>query len=617
MSKKIKKLKKKSNVEERSVSKENISILKKKKPSSNTFQNTLNLKLKKLFSRFDYNYLLFFFVLIGVFVRFFNLGWDSGNNYHPDEGNIVDAALKIDFPDELEPSFYAYNGFAIYSVRLVIEAITEITGNQLWLIDREKYSLILRIFSASSSVISIFLIYLIILKLTRRKSFATLGLILAELNVGFIQYAHFGVTESMLVMFGLLIAYFSILIINSNQAKYWFVLALVSGLSVATKTSALSYILIPFITWLIVMSRKPSLRTIRLGIFYAVISFMTFFTLSPYSLLNYNTRFKETMDYEGQIVAGTREVPYTLQFNGESSFGYFLWNLVWHMGPFMALAGIVALIFFALLLIYILIKPKAGSAKRRGWEFLDTIRFDIQLLPTIAFALSYILVVGDWFAQFIRYTIPLQPFLIILAVYFLYIIWDRSKKRYLYLAPIVFAVVGFSLIYAFAFSGIYFRQSTRTEASIWMYENFKDGDRILAEHWDYFLPANLKGQLRPGIEFGVINNFDPDSDEKLQEVARTLASGDYLVLASRRLSGNIPKNRIKYPEIHSYYLKLFRGDFGYTEIKRFESKPGFLGINFDTDKAEETFQVFDHPNVIIFKNEANLSEEEILNILRN
>ena len=48
--------------------------------------------------------------LAGIF-RFYNLNWDLGNYFHPDERNIANAVSQIYFFSQLNPHFFAYGVF--------------------------------------------------------------------------------------------------------------------------------------------------------------------------------------------------------------------------------------------------------------------------------------------------------------------------------------------------------------------------------------------------------------------------------------------------------------------------------------------------------------------------
>jgi hypothetical protein len=113
-----------------------------------------------------------------------------------------------------------------------------------------------------------------------------------------------------------------------------------------------------------------------------------------------------------------------------------------------------------------------------------------------------------------------------------------------------------------------------------------------------------------------MNNYDADTDAKMQAMSGMLAEGDYLIVASRRLSGTIGRAQDQYPLTSGYYRKLFAGLLGYLPVRTFTSYPALRGIEINDDGAEETFQVFDHPVVQIFKNSERLPADRILALLK-
>jgi len=58
--------------------------------------------------------LLLSFILLAIFLRFYDLNWDQNYSLHPDEENIANAARRIQFFSQLNPKFFAYGGIYIY-----------------------------------------------------------------------------------------------------------------------------------------------------------------------------------------------------------------------------------------------------------------------------------------------------------------------------------------------------------------------------------------------------------------------------------------------------------------------------------------------------------------------
>jgi 4-amino-4-deoxy-L-arabinose transferase-like glycosyltransferase len=143
--------------------------------------------------------------------------------------------------------------------------------------------LLTRIFSATCSLISVWLFYRIALKVFHQK-IAILTTFIAATTVGLIQYAHYGVTESLLVMEVLLLSLLSMQLMKNKKKINLFWLALVFGVSVGTKTSALSFILSPALA--ILMTYGWHWRTILMGVACVLVAaqFFMAFLPTPFSI---------------------------------------------------------------------------------------------------------------------------------------------------------------------------------------------------------------------------------------------------------------------------------------------------------------------------------------------
>ena len=91
----------------------------------------------------------------------------------------------------------------------------------------------------------------------------------------------------------------------------------------------------------------------------------------------------------------------------------------------------------------------------------------------------------------------------------------------------------------------------------------------------------------------------------------TLEIADYYVLSSNRGWGSIMTVPEKYPLMNKFYQDLFKGKTQYKKIKEFNSFPQ-LSINnyqliINDSWSDEGFTVYDHPQVLIFKNERHSS----------
>lgn len=529
--------------------------------------------------------LLALILLSGAFYRFAYLNWDEGHWFHPDERNVAMAVGKLHFFDQLNPQFFAYNGLWFYLTRAVAEAVSAVTAQPAWLGDWQAINLITRFLSALFSTLSLVLVFIVTRKLINTKA-ALLAAALSAYTVGYLQYAHYGVTESLLI-------FWVLLIIQLSLTHQWVWLSLVCGLAVATKTSALAFLLIPGITWLLEMFHKERRASLlRLTPFLILVFAATCFLFSPYSLLSW-AKFKESMTYESGVVSGRLAVPYTVQFTHAKDYLFSLSNLPWHLGPLLALFGVAGVI---------------------GWLAHQVVKRKLSaFFPALVFTVLYFGYVGAWYTKFIRYLLPIYPILIIAAVWLLFGIHRRFRQAGFLIISLVLIS---SLLWSTAYLTVFERESTRLTASRWIYANIPAGSSLLTEHWDDGLPTSLPGFDNNYIQVELAN-YEPDTPAKLDLLSQTLADGNFVILSSRRLSGSIGKNPDRYPLTSFYYQALFAEKLGYRLVQRFTSYPSLGPIVINDDRVEETFQIYDHPVVLIFQNQSKLSAAAIKAILES
>ena len=534
--------------------------------------------------------LLFLITLIGGFLRFYNLNWDNFHYFHPDERNIAMAVSKIRFFSHLNPEFFAYGGLTVYLYRTLAEITAAVTHNTTWLSDWGHISLIGRFASAFFSPLTIPAIFFL-----GKKLFTTgVGLLSAlffALTVSSIQSAHFSTTESILALSATLLSLLSLHLFHKPNLGGYLLTAALLGASAAAKTTAIIFAVIPITSHIMasLKDRKNLLQTNLNLLPFLTLALVTFTLLSPYTFLSWN-KFLESMAYESGVVSGTLPVPYTLQFTGTLPYIFQIQNLIFQMGLILipAILGVGLLIYTAI--------------RRR----------DPRLMIFLILPVLYFAYVGSWHTKFIRYIVPLLPFFAIAAAYFLF--WVKKRIPRLGSSLIIFFTL-ITALWALAFASIYIRQQTRITASEWIYQNIPPGAKILGEHWDDGIPIPL-GTLTPARYKGeALTIYEPDNQAKVQYFAEKLSGADYLIISSRRLYGTLINLPGKYPVTSRYYKLLFDEQLGYQKVAEFSSYPNILGFEINDDGSEETFQVYDHPKVIIFQNIDKLTFESLAMIL--
>ncbi|MGA2911033.1 MAG: glycosyltransferase family 39 protein [Candidatus Levyibacteriota bacterium] len=536
---------------------------------------------------------LFFFLaltfLAGIF-RFYNLNWDMGNYFHPDERNIANAVSQIHFFSQLNPHFFAYGGFSIYLYRLAGDSLSFITKNAGWTTNWANINLIGRFFSALFSTLTIIPLYFLAKKISDKKT-AFLSIILYAFTVTSIQTAHFGVTESLITLIGVLLCLLSILFLEKSRWLITLILGIIFGIGIASKTSAIIFIVMPILAYLLTtIGKKHEFKKIILHIIaFLLISFTVFAIFSPFTFLDFG-KFMESMVYESGVATGSLPVVYTLQFDHTIPYLFQIYNFFWQIGlaAIFCIFGFVFVIFEAL-------------QKR-----------DKQLLVFLVLPLIYFLYVGSWHTKFVRYMIPIIPFLLVSAA----ILLMRIRLKLKLLGNLlIFGTVTATVVWALAFFSIYTRPQTRILASEWIYQTIPYGTKILNEQWDDGLPIPIAEFSPSQYQITSLAMYDADNAAKVEYLAANLSSSSYLIFNSRRLYGTLIHLTDKYPITSKYYKLLFAGKLGYREVAQFTSYPAIFGLTINDDASEETFQVYDHPKVIIFKNIGHFNAQQLTQIL--
>lgn len=545
--------------------------------------------------------LLFCIVLLGAVARFWNLDWDAGAyTLHPDEWALNQVVRRLG-PD-LNPHFFFYGSFPIYLYRGTAEALTWLTGVD-WL-DTSRAALIGRFYSALCSTLMLPLVF----QVGRRLWGVASGLVAASLAAGaplLIQAAHFGTVDTMVTLAGVAVLWLSLRIVDGGGTGTLVAEAFVIGLAVATKLTAASFLVMPTLAYLTPGARSPMetrfvLRASRYLVFLAACALVAL-VASPYYLLDWN-EFRAALVEQSQELSGGYTLIYTWQFIGTTPYVFEGSNLIiWSVGLTAGISGVV------------------------GWVLSVTRMFlrRVELLPTLLLTLwptLYFLYIGTWEARFVRHTLPLVPFLCLFAAGAVGALLNWCESRDIFLRALLRAimalVVSFSVLWGLAFLSIYASTDTRLAATAWFHNNVPEGTSVVVEDKDTLIPLPDAAHPVQTYKLGVIEPTTPDSPAKLSAMASALAEGEYLVISSRRWSATMPRLS-NFPLMARYYGLLFAGDLGYAPIATFQSSPRLGPLVFPDDSAEETFQVFDHPTVRVFRNLRHLPVNEIEHDLEN
>lgn len=498
-------------------------------------------------------------IILTIITRFYGLNWSSSFGFHPDENNMINAVLSLK-TNSLNPHFFAYGQFPLY--------LTFFTTPKH---DFSHITLTLRLWSAFFSSTSILFFYLIGKKIFKTNKLAIFFSCFLIFTPGLIQLAHFGTTESILICVFAANLYFSFLIFDHpDKFKFLFIAGLVSAIGIASKISAIIFIIPICFSYLFLLLKKQQKFVFLIFKFILLIIITVFFTLlfSPYNLINFSD-FISTMRYEIGVANGSLSVFYTRQFIGSIPYIFQFQKI------FPYTNGIFTFIFSFI-----------------GFYFL--IKFDLKkhkinpyLLITLFSALIYFLYQGQLFTKWTRFMSPIFFIAPLLSLFFI-----KAVKNKLWQTIFVFLAV---LPGLFFFISTYFYPDIRVQATDWINQNIPADTYVLSESGNVVDIPLYDSKIN-------IHNFDfyiLDNDDSIDNLMSLVDKSKYIFVPSRRVFKN--QNNSSFPLSQEYYHQLFSGNLGFKLIKNF-SKSNSLFLN--SENAEETWSVFDNPVIRIYqKNE--------------
>jgi len=550
------------------------------------------------------------FILIGIVFRFYNLNWGAPYYFHPDERNIASAITQLQFPNQMNPNFFAYGSLPIYIVyfsgiiyNYLLSAMVghwSLDIGHLGSVSFEQAIIGLRILSATLSVLLIPLFYLTGKKL---KSEAT-GIVLAFFaltSIGFIQYSHFGTYEMFLTFFTALLFLLCLHYLSNPTKINLLYISIISGILISSKVTNLALLPIPIFIiflhndrslkishWKLIENWKLIMRNSVLSFCFLLFTFFIFFVTNPYTFLDFSS-FHGSMTYESNVALGSEPVFYTGEFFNTIPVVF----QAQHVFPFLLTPFLILFILPALGYVFVkAIKPWNKS------YILLFIFLAITFIPQAFF-----------FVKWTRYMVPTLPFFYcILAIFFIDALEYLQKKiphtHYKQISKIGLGVGSFiSLIYAFAFfMTVYVEPDTRVAADQFAKKHISTHAPIVSEVYDLGITSfNADFNNISLFNFYDLDNNSPESSP--ETLADKLKITDYIILPSQRILKVRLQQPEKFPNGNAFYTQLLDGKLGFQKI--YETPCDiWCTITYAGNPVfsyEETANVFDRPEVLIFK----------------
>lgn len=433
--------------------------------------------MKNYINREKTIFLLFFIILAGAILRIWGIEFGLPYFHHPDEQRYLIKAIgmlsSLDFNPRYfhNPPFLTYIYGFLVCVYFVVWKIAGIFLNlpgfgELWLNDPTSFYIIARSASVAFGVGTCVIIYNVGKKLFN-KPIGLISSVLLSLCFLHIRDSHYAVNDVASVLFMILAFNYIVNVWKDGTTKSYIIAGIISGIAIATKYNT-GLIVIPFIlAHFFRQEGKEDRGWKRFSIFF-VFCFIGFCMCCPWIILDAR---KFLIGFLWQLRLSKQ--PW-LGASSESAFVQFLKTLFWGYGWIPCLFSVIG---------------GVALAKRKQKFFL-----------LIAFPLIYYILLGTSKLFFVRFVIPLIPFLCILAAFGIVHVseyFPNSQKNRIIISLTLVAILQ-GLVFSVRHDYLIGKTDTRIIARDWIRRNIPSGSKIAMDGYS----PNIKDFARDESTIG-------------------------------------------------------------------------------------------------------------------
>ncbi len=573
--------------------------------------------------------MLLVIVLLAVLLRLYGLNWDSGYHFHPDERMLIMVTERITFFSQLNPDFFNYGSLPVYILAAAAQLSQSFTQMPV-----DTYDGLLpvgRLLSTINDLMVVVLIYSIAYNLFKNRAAAAWGSFFYAVAFFPIQNSHFFIVDTFLNLFITLLLFLLLQYQQHPSIRKAVIIGIVYAAALTTKVTPVIFapvlLFVLFfpktvhenifdrIRFLFQRDRFKSLASIILknrstGVLaFALTTLLFSFLFMPYGYIEWQ-RFLKDVLLQVRMNSDPYVFPYTLQYIGTLPYLYYLENIfLWGLGPVISVFSLIGIgVWFA--------QAIHASSHIKKIPVALTKILHSPFTVIFLFYMLYFVIIGKSAVKFMRYMLVMYPFFAVMAGYGVSVIMDLYKphggffSRNLLIPRLAVGVsiICFSLLWTLPFLNIYSTKSTRITATEWINNAVPAGSTIAVEHWDDRVPIYDYGKY----QYEELTLYDiPDNEFKWNILNEKLERSDYIIIASNRLY--IPLQRLQecdehgrcYPMTGEYYRRLFANERGFVKVAEFTSYPrltiGNWQLKIIDDHADESFTVYDHPKIMVFK----------------
>ncbi|HKP52258.1 MAG TPA: glycosyltransferase family 39 protein [Chloroflexia bacterium] len=565
--------------------------------------------------------MLGFIFLVAAWLRVESHNWDEEQHINVDDLAVTKVALKrVNLPPDTSLStlfdpqespinpradgaYFVYGAFPLYLVKTVSSAIAGITRDSYFagLSGLQQTGRVLAgLFDAITA--------LLVFGIGARLWGGWPGLVASAfyaLAVLPIQEGHFFISDPFMVTFTTATLLCSVLFFQTRRVLFILLAGLCVGLAMACKFSAAPVVVLPLSVVLMraLVKGEGDGQKVAWGRAFAWTgmalggAFLGLFVGDPFALLDAPTYLAQ-LGEEARIQSGAIDVWFTRKYVGT-------WPVV-HLGVQMVLLGAGPLVGLAGM-------AGIGVVATRVWAQ----RRLVEALLLVGMGV-YFAVISLLETRWVRYFLPLVPYLCLFATAFGFWIYERAAQRGMrpiWRGAALAMLLVSALLGAVAVNSIFRSEHTQLKASRWVFNNVPPGSRIGIEKTALEMPLPLPEYEERRKEYSLVS-MDPMADLPSQEVADTLHAQlrdvDYLILDATQAAGTVRHLSWRYPVQIRYYDLLLSGQLGFSVALYSTSYPriGNLQIPDDGGWVDPSFMDSSHPPIWVLKKERDLSDGE-------
>ena len=525
--------------------------------------------------------MLILIIIFGAMLRLSNLNWDEGQHLHPDERYISLVLTAVRLPSSVQEYFslenplspfntqyssYIYGQFPLTAIKFL--------SVKLGFDSYDKAYILGRTVSAIIDTASILLVFILGRRLFNLRAGIFAALAYASIPLA-IQNSHFMTMESWQTFFWLITIL--VMLPKTYFQTDWrrqLTGGILLGMALATKANSI-YLAGLILVWGGVLALPVAVLAFR---FFQP----TIFSSASWLDWGLKPEFRRAFEFQQSAINGTVMFPPQWQWMETAPVIFLIKNLgLWGLGPVLSILLIIGIA----VSIYMIIKKR-----------------DFRVALLLVFSFAAIGYNGIKFVKTMRYAVPLLGVLAVFAGVGADWLIRKFQVSGRILAAGLFIVV---LVWTVMFTSIYRNPQTRITASKWIYQNIPAGSKIMLEEWDDPLPLLLPDYMVNQYKTEMVGVYAPDDEFKKKQINQWFNDFDWIVLSSPRAKGSIGRLPKNFPLMSAFYRDLESGSLGFMKVAEFTSflslKIKNLKLKIDDSSAEESFWVYDHPKVEIYK----------------